>query len=65
MGDLLAFSAEMGVLSRPLVYRVPTGRLYMVLYALFYVKMCTLLNESSCEMIKMVKSGFPALDESI
>ena len=56
LSDLLVFSAEMSVLSRPLVYRVPTGRLYMVLYALFYVKMCTLLNESSCESDEMIKT---------
>ena len=59
LDDLLVFSAEMGVLSGLLVYRVPTGRLYMVLYALFYVKMCTLASESSSEIDKMTKTRFP------
>ena len=34
------------LISRPLVYRVPTGRLYMVLLAHFMSKMCALANES-------------------
>ena len=34
------------LISRPLVYRVPTGRLYMVLLAHFMSKMCTHANES-------------------
>ena len=34
------------LISRPLVYRVPTGRLYMVLLAHFISKMCTPANES-------------------